>query len=196
MREKIQNILSKLQDELWGSKSMDKGSFQEAENALLTLHETPVREFHKVFNHPINEVPTVPDAATRILRVKLQLEEVLEFARASGVRIEAYRGEDEINITAVDVDIDFGTELGVVPDIIDVADALGDIRVVTDGANLTWGFPQQEILEEIHASNMSKLGEDGKPIYREDGKILKGPNYCKPNIEKILIQHGWKGDEK
>lgn len=73
-------------------------------------------------------------------------------------------------------------------DLVDVADALGDMMYILCGTILSHGMQHkiEEVFEEIQRSNMSKLGEDGKPIYREDGKVLKGPNYFKPNIAKII----------
>lgn len=63
---------------------------------------------------------------------------------------------------------------------------LADLLYVTYGFALTFGLPLQEVFEEVHKSNMSKLGDDGKPIYREDGKVLKGPNYQPPKLEKYF----------
>ncbi|WP_333810166.1 nucleoside triphosphate pyrophosphohydrolase family protein [Flavobacterium sp.] len=73
-------------------------------------------------------------------------------------------------------------------DIIEVADALGDMLYILCGTILEHGLQHkiEEVFDEIQRSNMSKLGEDGKPIYREDGKVMKGPNYFKPNFEEIL----------
>ena len=73
-------------------------------------------------------------------------------------------------------------------DLVEVADALGDMMYILCGTILSHGMQHkiEEVFEEIQRSNMSKLGEDGKPIYREDGKVLKGPNYFKPNIAKII----------
>ena len=73
-------------------------------------------------------------------------------------------------------------------DLIEVADALGDMMYILCGTILSHGMQHkiEEVFEEIQRSNMSKLGEDGNPIYREDGKVLKGPNYFKPNIAKII----------
>ncbi|WP_339838231.1 nucleoside triphosphate pyrophosphohydrolase family protein [uncultured Maribacter sp.] len=73
-------------------------------------------------------------------------------------------------------------------DLIEVADALGDMLYILCGTILEHGmqYKIEEVFNEIQRSNMSKLGADGKPIYREDGKVLKGPNYFKPNIETIL----------
>ena len=73
-------------------------------------------------------------------------------------------------------------------DLVEVADALGDMLYILCGTILEHGmqYKIEEVFEEIQKSNMSKLGADGKPIYREDGKVLKGPNYFKPNIREVL----------
>ena len=73
-------------------------------------------------------------------------------------------------------------------DMIEVADALGDMLYILCGTILEHGMEHkiEEVFEEIQRSNMSKLSEDGTPIYRQDGKVLKGPNYFKPNIAGIL----------
>ncbi len=73
-------------------------------------------------------------------------------------------------------------------DLVEVADALGDMLYILCGTIIEHGMQHkiEEVFNEIQRSNMSKLGEDGLPIYREDGKVLKGPNYFKPNIKEIL----------
>lgn len=73
-------------------------------------------------------------------------------------------------------------------DIVEIADALGDQLYILCGTILRHGLQHkiEEVFDEIQRSNMSKLGEDGKPIFREDGKILKGPAYSKPDIKSIL----------
>ena len=73
-------------------------------------------------------------------------------------------------------------------DLVEVADALGDMLYILCGTIIEHGLQHkiEAVFEEIQRSNMSKLGEDGQPIYREDGKVLKGPKYFKPNIESIL----------
>ncbi|MEP3211336.1 MAG: nucleoside triphosphate pyrophosphohydrolase family protein [Maribacter sp.] len=73
-------------------------------------------------------------------------------------------------------------------DMVEVADALGDMLYILCGTIIEHGMQHkiEEVFSEIQRSNMSKLGADGKPIYRDDGKVLKGPNYFKPNIKKIL----------
>jgi predicted HAD superfamily Cof-like phosphohydrolase len=73
-------------------------------------------------------------------------------------------------------------------DLVGIADALGDQLYIIYGTILKHGLQHkiEEVFREIHRSNMSKLGADGKPIYREDGKILKGPSYFRPNIKDII----------
>ena len=73
-------------------------------------------------------------------------------------------------------------------DIVEIGDALGDMLYILCGTIISHGFQDkmEAIFDEIQRSNMSKLGADGKPIYRADGKVLKGPNYFKPDLAKIL----------
>ena len=76
-------------------------------------------------------------------------------------------------------------------DLVEIADALGDKLYILCGTILAHGLQDKivEVFNEIQRSNMSKLGDDGKPIYREDGKVLKGPNYFKPDIKSILYKY-------
>ena len=71
-------------------------------------------------------------------------------------------------------------------DLLEVADALTDILYVTYGAGHAFGIDLDKCFDEVQNSNMSKLGEDGKPIYNENGKVMKGPNYFKPNLNQFL----------
>jgi len=71
-------------------------------------------------------------------------------------------------------------------DLKEVADALTDILYVTYGAGHAFGINLDKCFDEVQQSNMSKLDENGKPIYNEDGKVMKGPNYFKPNLQKFL----------
>ena len=71
-------------------------------------------------------------------------------------------------------------------DLLEVADALTDILYVTYGAGHAFGINLDKCFEEIQNSNMSKLDENGMPIYNENGKVMKGPNYFKPNLKKII----------
>ncbi len=119
-----------------------------------------VMKFHKAFGLGVEETPTasLPSAINQ-LRFELMKEENEEY-------LEAAKSNN----------------------LIEVGDALGDMLYILCGTIIAHGFQDkiEAIFDEIQNSNMSKLGEDGKPIYREDGKVLKGPNYFKPNIEKIL----------
>jgi len=141
-------------------------------------HDTCVVEFHEAFGAPVAWSPAIPDEERRRLRVSLLVEEVLEFADASGFRV--YVNEGQVGITSTQ------DPRGKQGSLADAADALADIRYVTDGAALEWGIPLEKCLREVHRSNMSKLGDDGKPILRADGKILKGPNFTLPQLQEIL----------
>ena len=122
-----------------------------------------VKEFHRTFGHPVREKLTPVSSEEKILRMKLIDEEVRELREALFLH-----SDDPMN------------------NLIAAADALGDILYVVYGAAATFGIDVDVVLREIHRSNMTKLGEDGKPIYREDGKVLKGPNYEPPNILAVL----------
>ena len=71
-------------------------------------------------------------------------------------------------------------------DIVEVADALTDILYVTYGAGHSFGVDLDKCFDEVQQSNMSKLGDDGKPIYNESGKVMKGPDYFAPDLKKII----------
>ena len=72
-------------------------------------------------------------------------------------------------------------------DLLEVADALTDILYVTYGAGHAFGIDLDKCFEEVQSSNMSKLGDDGKPIYNQSGKVMKGPKYFKPDLNKFVI---------
>ncbi|MFK7001921.1 pyrophosphohydrolase domain-containing protein [Flavobacterium oreochromis] len=120
-----------------------------------------VRIFHQTFGLGVKEFP-VADLGNDLnqLRFNLMKEENEEY-------LEAVKNNN----------------------LVEVADALGDMLYILCGTILEHGLQEkiEEVFEEIQKSNMSKLGADGIPIYREDGKVLKGPNYFKPNIEKIVL---------
>ena len=71
--------------------------------------------------------------------------------------------------------------------LIEIADALTDILYVTYGAGHSFGIDLDKCFAEVQRSNMSKLGKDGKPIYNEKGKVMKGPNFFKPNLEQFIL---------
>jgi predicted HAD superfamily Cof-like phosphohydrolase len=129
----------------------------------MTLEETiqAVETFHNAFGIANNEKPTVDLSENDIkLRHRLMHEENEEYLEAA--------------------------ENG---DLVEVADALGDMLYILCGTILKHGMQHKiaEVFQEIQRSNMSKLDADGKPIYREDGKVMKSDLYFKPNIKDILI---------
>jgi predicted HAD superfamily Cof-like phosphohydrolase len=142
-----------------------------------------VKEFHSTYGMPIQiDVPiysgggVIPlNVERRKMRLALVVEEFDELLEASGLTVD-----DENNI------IKHWTLDEKNPNIVEMADALGDIVYVCYGMAIEMGFDLDEVISEIHRSNMSKLGVDGKPIYRDDGKVLKGPNYHKPEILNVI----------
>lgn len=136
----------------------------------MTDVQAMVAEFHKAFDVQ-NNLGQTPDAeiARKELRYSLLAEEWNEFQDALGGYYPNYPTG------------------GYRPaDTVEVADALADIVYVAFGAALEFGIDLNTVLAEVHRSNLSKLGADGKPIYREDGKVLKGPNYSPPDIPAVL----------
>jgi predicted HAD superfamily Cof-like phosphohydrolase len=117
-----------------------------------------VAEFHAAFALPMRQFPTteIDDALTR-LRVDLLEEEVGEFVTASEKH-----------------------------DLVGIADALADIIYVVYGTALTYGIDLDAVLGEVHRSNMSKLDSDGKPLIRDDGKVIKSAQYFPPDIASVL----------
>ena len=96
---------------------------------------------------------------------------------------------DKINKLRIDLikeELDELTEAMKNKDLLEVADALTDILYVTYGAGHAFGIDLDKCFDEVQNSNMSKLDEDGKPIYNESGKVLKGPNYFKPDLSKFV----------
>jgi predicted HAD superfamily Cof-like phosphohydrolase len=119
-----------------------------------------VKEFHTAFGLGISEEPVADlGKAKNKLRFELMKEENEEYLEAA----------NNNNLT-------------------EVADALGDMLYILCGTIIEHGMQHkiEEVFDEIQLSNMSKLGADGKPVYREDGKVLKGPGYAKPNIDRIF----------
>ena len=116
-----------------------------------------VKKFMETFGQETKEKASFPNEKTTSLRYDLIKEELQEL-------------KDAI----------------VKKDIKEVADALTDILYVTYGAGHAFGINLDKCFEEVQNSNMSKLGSDGKPIYNEKGKVMKGPNYFKPNLEKFV----------
>jgi predicted HAD superfamily Cof-like phosphohydrolase len=119
-----------------------------------------VKIFHETYGLPVKDTPDISDDKTNALRVNLLEEEAQEL-------------KDALNAG----------------DMVEVLDALTDIQYVLDGAYLSFGLShlKEPAFAEVQRSNMSKLGEDGKPLRREsDGKVLKGPNYSAPDLGQFL----------
>ena len=116
-----------------------------------------VKKFMKTFGQEVKEKAEFPSDKITSLRYDLISEELSELK-------EAIHNKD----------------------IKEVADALTDLLYVTYGAGHAFGINLDKCFEEVQNSNMSKLGEDGKPIYNDKGKVMKGPNYFKPNLNKFV----------
>lgn len=119
-----------------------------------------VKEFHTAFAIGYKEQPHANlGEAKNLLRFNLMKEENEEYLEAANNN-----------------------------DIVEIADALGDMMYILCGTIIEHGLQDhiEAVFDEIQRSNMSKLGEDGQPIYREDGKVMKGPNYFRPDFTKIL----------
>ena len=116
-------------------------------------------DFQSAYNSTKNTTPTLIEPDDYFLRYRLGKEELLEY-------LDACNNDDIVEIT----------------------DALADQLYILLGTMVAHGMQDiiEDVFNEVHRSNMSKLGENGKPIYREDGKVLKGPNYSPPNIEQFL----------
>ena len=116
-----------------------------------------VKSFMKTFGQEVKSSPSLSSTQINKLRYNLIKEELAEFKQALDKN-----------------------------DLLEVADALTDILYVTYGAGHAFGIDLDACFKEVQNSNMSKLGLDGKPIYNDKGKVMKGPNYFKPNLSKIL----------
>jgi len=116
-------------------------------------------DFQSIYDQTRNTTPTLIEPDDYYLRYRLGKEELVEY-------LDACNNDDLVEIT----------------------DALADQLYILLGTMIAHGMQDiiGDVFNEVHRSNMSKLGEDGKPIYREDGKVLKGPNFSKPKIEQFL----------
>ena len=116
-----------------------------------------VKLFMQTYGQEVKAKANFSDEKTNKLRVDLIKEELEELAKAMDEK-----------------------------DLLEVADALTDILYVTYGAGHAFGINLDKCFDEVQSSNMSKLGKDGKPIYNEAGKVMKGPNYFKPDLSKYI----------
>ena len=118
---------------------------------------TDVKIFMETFGQMIRTKPQFPDEKTMQLRHDLIKEELNELEQAMKTK-----------------------------NLKEIADALTDILYVTYGAGYAYGIDLDKCFKEVQRANMSKLGEDGKPIYNEKGKVMKGPNYLEPNLKQFV----------
>ena len=116
-----------------------------------------VKKFMEVFGQMVKTKPQFPDNKTMRLRFDLIQEELNELEEAMKTK-----------------------------NLKEIADALTDILYVTYGAGYAYGIDLDKCFKEVQRANMSKLGEDGKPIYNEKGKVMKGPNYSAPNLKTFV----------
>tara|TARA_A100001011_G_C14158435_1_gene777151 strand:+ start:367 stop:765 length:399 start_codon:yes stop_codon:yes gene_type:complete len=130
---------------------------QESKRGIMTNFEK-VRLFMKTFGQEVKTNPSLSTNKINDLRISLINEELDEFK-------EAIKNDN----------------------IKEVADALTDILYVTYGAGHAFGIDLDKCFDEVQRSNMSKLDKDGKPIYNENGKVMKGPNYFKPDLTKFTV---------
>ena len=135
----------------------------------MTDVQAMVVEFHQAFDLPNRLGQGKPDAMHERTELRKDLieEEFYEFLDSHRRSYTNYNDLRDVDTVAY-------------------ADALADLVYVCFGAAIEAGVDLNMVLREVHRSNLSKLGEDGKPIYREDGKVLKGPNYSAPNIKEVL----------
>ena len=116
-----------------------------------------VKTFMETYGQEVKKTPSFPDDKIIQLRIDLIKEELKEFQEAINNK-----------------------------DLLEIADALTDILYVTYGAGHSFGIDLDKCFAEVQRSNMSKLGKNGKPIYNEHGKVMKGPNYFKPNLKQFI----------
>ena len=118
---------------------------------------TDVKTFMETFGQIVKTKPQIPDEKTMQLRYDLIKEELKELELAMKTK-----------------------------NLKEIADALADILYVTYGAGYAYGIDLDKCFKEVQKANMSKLGKDGKPIYNEKGKVMKGPNYLEPNLKQFV----------
>ena len=118
---------------------------------------TDVKTFMETFGQMVRTKPQFPDEKTMQLRCDLIKEELNELEQAMKSK-----------------------------DLKEIADALTDILYVTYGAGYAYGIDLDKCFKEVQRANMSKLGKDGKPIFNEKGKVMKGPNYSEPNLKQFV----------
>lgn len=152
----------------------------------MTNFQKNVLSFMKAVGQSCPDSPTTTDNLTRVLRISLLIEEVLELAEASGVKVCLFNDDTPLSIN------DFNYNIEGEVDLVEVADALADINYVSVGAACSYGLDLEPFEDEVCRSNNSKIANGFR---REDGKWQKGPNYSAANLAPILEQQILKNNK-
>ena len=133
----------------------------------MITREKKLTEFHEAFGHPIDKMMTVDSMELRRSLISEEFNELMQ------------------EISSISLDLARGRKPSVKKQA-DLLKELCDLQYVISGMAVAFGMPLQIAFNRVHASNMSKLGDDGNPIYREDGKVMKGPSYRPPHLEDLV----------
>lgn len=149
-----------------------------------TLREQ-VLEFHRVFEHPTADKPTIPADERVRFRLRIVAEEFFELLRAA-------LPDHADHLTDAEHSVQFAIDDGSVEvNLPEFADAMADLDYVVEGTRLEFGIDGAPVAAEIHRSNMAKVWPDGHAHKRDDGKTLKPPSWTPPDIEGVLRAQGW-----
>ena len=166
---------------------MSKGSSRRTEDRVAIANN-----WDKVFGHSGRTNPVAKSTHKEHKMDGTNLELVEDFMLAFGQDVELTpiipdRAITELRLALIEEEVDELREALKKNDLVEVADALTDILYVVYGAGHAFGIDLDECFNEVHRSNMTKLGEDGRPMYREDGKVMKGPHYSEPDLTQFIL---------
>lgn len=148
-----------------------------------------VRQFHETFNHPHPTTPEFGDEKRQVLRLRLIADELCEMATALGYAMRIHSDP----LAPKDTHECTLTRIPAAPqNMVQLADGLGDLDYVVAGGFVAFGIPAAEVTAEVHISNLTKLDENGFPLLREDGKVMKSTEYQAPDLAPILEKSGWQ----
>lgn len=137
-----------------------------------------VKDFHEKFGLAVNYKPTVPEMQTRMLRLRLIMEEITELAMAFDIEIQ--------NVNSFGFDASVSPYSRDMSSIVEATDAIGDLLYVVIGTAVSMGIDIDKVFEEIHRSNMSKVWPDGRVVKNEFGKVIKPTSYSPVDFTKAL----------
>ena len=147
-------------------------------------------EFHQAFGQPVHTTPALPEPRLESIEACASLLEVELAIKKAIRRLSREQGRRYLRLSLILEEVGELIEAERIDNLVGIADALADIEVIADGTAHEYGIPLDAVRHEIHRSNMSKL-EDGKPLYRDDGKVLKGSAYSPPDVEGVLCAWGY-----